>query len=64
MAEAAETIICISANGNTSSSSRMGARRMLVATANGVLDFRRTGPDAEWTLLRDDILAGKHVSSL
>lgn len=64
MAEPDETIICISANGKTTSSSRKAARRMLVATANGVLEFGRAGPDAAWTLRRDGILAGQHVSAL
>ncbi|MCW3838318.1 WD40/YVTN/BNR-like repeat-containing protein [Sphingomonas canadensis] len=59
-----ETILCISANGKTTSSSRKAARRMLVATTEGVLDFRRDGPAGAW--LRQDglLLEGQHVSCL
>jgi photosystem II stability/assembly factor-like uncharacterized protein len=62
--EATETIICISANGKTSSASRAAARRMLVATAEGVVDFRRAGPEAPWERQPEMVLAGHHVSAL
>jgi len=64
MADAKETIICISANGKTTSSSALAARRMLVATAEGVLDFRRDGPGTPWHLQDELLLAGQHVSAL
>jgi hypothetical protein len=64
MTDAKETIICISANGKTTSSSTLAARRMLVATAEGVLDFRRDGPGTPWHLQDDVLLAGQHVSAL
>ncbi len=62
--DAAETIICISANGKTASSSEKAARRMLVATAEGVLDFRREGPGSPWRKRDAVLLEGRHVSAL
>jgi len=62
--DAKETIICISANGKTVSSSEKAARRMLVATTEGVLDFRREGPDAQWQLQDGLLLEGRHISAL
>lgn len=62
--EAEETIICVSANGKTESSSPAAALRMLVATIDGVLDFRRSGPDAPWQLQPAMVLEGKHISAL
>lgn len=62
--DAKDTIICISANGKTTSSSERAARRMLVATTEGVLDFRRAGPSAEWQLEEGLLLPGNHVSCL
>jgi len=59
-----DTIICVSANGKTDSSSQRAARRMLVATADGVLDFRRSGPGAPWKLEDERLLPGRHVSAL
>jgi photosystem II stability/assembly factor-like uncharacterized protein len=59
-----ETILCISANGKTTSSSKKAARRMLVATIEGVLDFRRSGPDANWQLQDKMLLEGRHISAL
>ncbi|MCW2387539.1 photosystem II stability/assembly factor-like uncharacterized protein [Sphingobium sp. B11D3B] len=65
MAEAAKsTIICISANGKTSSASQSAANRMLIATADGVVDFRRDNLDAPWTRQPDMLLPGHHVSAL
>lgn len=61
---AKDTIICISANGKTVSSSEKAARRMLVATTEGVLDFRRDGPDAEWQRQNGLLLPGHHISAL
>lgn len=58
------TIICFSANGKTTSESRQAARRMLVATIDGVLDFRRDGPDGAWIKQEAMLLPGKHVSTL
>lgn len=60
----ADTIICISANGKTASSNARAARRMLVATTEGLLDFRRDGPDAEWVRQDGLLLEGHHVSCL
>lgn len=62
--DADETILCISANGKTESSSTKAARRMLVATIDGVLDYRRSGPDAAWQLQDEMVLAGQHISAL
>ena len=62
--EFGDTIICISANGKTTSSSENAAKRMLVATAEGVLDFRRESPDSAWQLQDAMLLEGKHVSAL
>jgi photosystem II stability/assembly factor-like uncharacterized protein len=65
MAQAAdETIICISANGKTHSAAGKAARRMLVATAEGVVDFRRSGAGAAWERQPDLVLPGQHVSAL
>jgi photosystem II stability/assembly factor-like uncharacterized protein len=61
---AKDTIICISANGKTVSSSENAARRMLVATTEGVLDFRRDGPDAAWQRQDGLLLEGHHISAL
>lgn len=63
-ADAKDTIICISANGKTTSSSRNAARRMLIATTEGVLDFRRSAPDAPWEQQDGLLLEGHHVSCL
>lgn len=62
--EATETIICISANGKTTSSSKAAARRMLVATAEGIVDFRRADAEGEWQRQAELLLPGKHVSAL
>lgn len=62
--DAAETIVCVSANGKTTSSSQSAARRMLVATAEGLADFRRDAPDAPWRLQPERLLDGRHVSAL
>lgn len=62
--DATETIICLSVNGKTVSSSEKAARRMLVATAEGVLDFRRERPSALWNLQDAMLLEGRHVSAL
>ncbi len=62
--EAAPPTICMSANGNTITRSRKVATRMLVATAKAVLEFQRDNGDSPWALVRDDILAGHHVSAL
>lgn len=59
-----ETTICISANGKTDSASTRSARRMLVATTEGVLDFRRDNAAAEWVLQPDMVLPGRHISAL
>lgn len=64
MATEAAPMICMSANGNTTSHSDKAALRMLVATASAVLDFRRDDVNSEWKLVRDDILKGHHVSAL
>ncbi|MEO9132531.1 MAG: glycosyl hydrolase [Sphingomonas sp.] len=61
---AEQTIICISANGNTISSSEKAARRMLVATADGVVDYRRDGPGHPWQRVPGLLLEGRHVSAL
>lgn len=61
---AAETIICISANGKTGSSSKAAASRMLISTADGVLDYRREGASADWALQDEMLLRGHHVSAL
>ncbi len=58
------TIICISANGKTDTASTHAARRMLVSTIDGVLDYRREGPGAAWQLQPDMLLAGQHISAL
>ncbi|HWW63801.1 MAG TPA: glycosyl hydrolase [Sphingomonadaceae bacterium] len=62
--EAEETIICLSANGKTVSSSNKAARRLLVATAEGVVDLRRDGPGADWRREPGLVLQGHHVSAL
>src|SRR3569833_896266 len=62
--DAKDTIICISANGKTTSSSEGAARRMLVATIDGVLDFRLDGPTAEWQRQDWLLLPVNHVSCL
>lgn len=62
--EAQETIICISANGKTDSASAVAARRMLVATTECVLDFRRDSADGQWQLQEEVLLPGRHISAL
>lgn len=62
--EAAETIICLSANGKTTSSSEAAARRMLIASTEGVLDLRRKDAQDDWRLQGDMLLKGRHVSAL
>lgn len=62
--QATDTIICISANGKTTSSSQNAAHRMLVATAEGLLDFRRDGPGQAWVRQNAMLLEGHHVSAL
>lgn len=62
--DAPETIICVSANGKTESSSDKAALRMLVAAVDGVLDFRRDGPSADWQLQDEVLLKDQHVSAL
>lgn len=59
-----KTIICISANGKTTSHSTAAALRMLVATAEGVLDFRRGSAGENWKLQDEVLLPGQHVSAL
>jgi len=59
-----ETIICISANGKTQSESAGAARRMLVATSDGVLDFRRDDAGSDWRLQDEMLLPDHHVSAL
>lgn len=61
---ATDTIICISANGLTESTSTNAARRMLVATTDGVLDYRRADASAPWQLQPAMLLAGQHLSAL
>jgi photosystem II stability/assembly factor-like uncharacterized protein len=60
----AETIICVSTNGKTTSESEKAARRMLVATADGVLDFRRDDTAGQWQLQERRLLEGQHVSAM
>ncbi len=62
--DADETIICLSANGKTESFSKKAARRMLVATTEGVLDYRRDAADGEWQLQEKMLLEGQHISAL
>lgn len=62
--DAAETIICLSANGKTVSSSEKAARRMLISTTEGLLDFRRDGAQGAWQLRDGLLLPGRHVSAL
>ena len=57
-------LICLSANGDTVCRSKEAARRMLVTTANSVVEFQRPSADAPWEITRNDILSGKHVSAL
>ncbi len=65
MADAPQNmIICLSSNGTTQSASATSARRMLVATTEGVLDFTRDGPDAAWVRKPDLLLPGSHISAL
>lgn len=59
-----QSIICVSANGKTDSVSANAARRMLVATAEGLLDYRRDDAGAPWTLNPSRLLDGHHVSAL
>jgi photosystem II stability/assembly factor-like uncharacterized protein len=64
MSETVQPIICISANGKTESVGSAAARRMLIATAEGLLDYRRVDATAPWTLQPDRLLDGRHVSAL
>lgn len=57
-------LICLSANGDTVCRSEQAALRMLVTTANGIVEFQREAPNAPWQITRNDILSGKHVSAL
>ena len=61
---AAQTIICVSANGKTESASTSASRRMLVATSDGLLDYRRHGAGTPWALEPSRLLEGHHVSAL
>src|SRR4051794_37583610 len=58
------SMICLSPNGKTISRSKAAPLVLLVATADAVFEFRRERAGAPWTLHRDDILAGHHVSAL
>jgi hypothetical protein len=58
------SLICLSSNGGTLSSSNAAARRLLVATTEGVYEFGRASPQAAWEIRRKDILEGQHVSAL
>lgn len=62
--ETRATTICLSANGKTTSTSEAAARRMLVATTEGVLDLRRVGPREPWRREPAMLLPGRHVSAL
>ena len=62
--DAEETIICISANGTTTSSSQKAARRMLIATVDGLVDLRRDGLGTAWQRHDGLLLEGRHVSAL
>jgi photosystem II stability/assembly factor-like uncharacterized protein len=57
-------VICLSANGATRSLSEAAATTLYVATAESVCEFERVSPAAPWTLVRDDLLPGRHVSAL
>ena len=57
-------MICLSANGKTTSSSKDAPRTLLVATTEAVCEFRRADAKSDWTLVRDDIREGHHVSAL
>jgi photosystem II stability/assembly factor-like uncharacterized protein len=56
--------ICLSVNGKTISAAETPANQLLVATVDGVVEFRRDSAAAAWRLTRDDILTGSHVSAL
>jgi BNR/Asp-box repeat. len=62
--DAKTTIICVSANGKTTSTSETAARRMLVATAEGLVDFRRETVESPWQRQTEMLLPGHHVSAL
>ncbi len=57
-------MICLSPNGKTISRSRQAPTSLMVATADAVFEFRREGAGSPWSLHRDQILAGRHVSAL
>jgi photosystem II stability/assembly factor-like uncharacterized protein len=57
-------LICLSSNGNTLCESERAALTLLVATTEGVYEFTRSSPQATWSCVRKDMLAGHHVSAL
>jgi hypothetical protein len=57
-------MICLSANGKTTSYSKEAPRKLLVATTEAVCEFHRPDAKSDWSLVRDDILEGHHVSAL
>lgn len=59
-----DPLICLSANGDTVCRSKQAALRMLVTTANSVIELRRTKLGEPWQVSRNDILPGRHVSAL
>ncbi len=59
-----EPLICLSANGETTSYTEKAALRMLVTTANSVVELRRESVNAPWQVTRNDILRDRHVSAL
>jgi photosystem II stability/assembly factor-like uncharacterized protein len=56
--------ICLSVNGRTITVGGAPATRLLVATVEAVCEFHRESFSAPWVQVRDDILAGNHVSAL
>jgi len=63
-AEREASVICLSSNGATISSAGPAARRLLVATTEGICEFERAAAQAPWQQRRRDILPGQHVSAL
>lgn len=61
---AEDNLICLSANGKTSSCARQAARDLLVATSEALVHFARESASEPWKRTRDDLLAGHHVSAL
>ncbi|MBL8552127.1 MAG: hypothetical protein JNJ73_19220 [Hyphomonadaceae bacterium] len=58
------SLICLSANGKTTSSSDRAPKNLLVATTESLWEFARPSADAPWAVIRDDILPDHHVSAL